>query len=55
MADIKVKKEELEVVNGRVTIDSDTLKEELEGMNILGDSLDGEEGANAITVSITIG
>ena len=55
MSEIKVKKEELEVVDGRVVIDSDTLKEELEGMNILCDSLDGEEGANAITVSITIG
>ena len=55
MSEIKVKKEELEVVDGRVVIDSDTLKEVLEGMNILGDSLDGEEGANAITVSITIG
>lgn len=52
---VKLSQEEVEIKEGKVIIENDALKEQLEGMNIVGDEILGEEGSNAISVTITIG
>lgn len=46
---LEITKEQYEVKDGKIIIDT----EKLEGMDIVGDAIYGEEGANGITVSVT--
>ncbi|WP_185750804.1 hypothetical protein [Clostridium sp. KNHs214] len=51
--EVKISSEDIQVINGKVIIQSDKLASEVEGMNIVGDCINGEEGLNANSVTLT--
>ncbi|MDD7795187.1 MULTISPECIES: hypothetical protein [unclassified Clostridium] len=48
--EIKIALEDIDIIDGKVVITSPEIVEKIEGMNITGDSIDGEEGSNVLVV-----